>query len=235
METLNFEYRFKFEDGHEEIFQVKLDPETLEPVDALPDDLPEWTRLEFCQCKHCPFTPDTHPHCPPAARLVPLVSRFQNVLSYHEIHTEVRTPERTVSKKAPAQSGVGSLMGLVMATSGCPHTAIFKPMARFHLPFSTVAETIYRAASMYFFAQYFMQKSGKEIAWGLEGLEQIYQKVERLNRDMAARIRSAVTGDAALNAIVELDFFGKNVFFELGDQFVNLESLFRSYFAEEGT
>ncbi|MCZ6635541.1 MAG: hypothetical protein O7G87_19235, partial [bacterium] len=150
METLDFEYRFEFENGHEEIFQVKLDPETLEPVDALPDDLPEWTRLEFCQCEHCPLTPDTHPHCPAAARLVPLVSRFQDVLSYHEINTEVRTPERTVNKKAPAQSGVGSLMGLVMATSGCPHTAIFKPMARFHLPFSTAEETIYRVASMYF-------------------------------------------------------------------------------------
>jgi len=88
---------------------------------------------------------------------------------------------------------------------------------------------------MYFFAQYFMQKSGEEVVWGLEGLEHIYQKVEKLNRDMAARIRSAVTGDAALNALVKLDFFGKNVFFELEDQFINLESLFRSYFAEEDT
>ena len=36
-----------------------------------------------------------------------------------------------------------------MALSGCPVLEQLKPMARFHLPFASVEETIYRAASMY--------------------------------------------------------------------------------------
>ena len=230
METLEFEYTFEFANGYREVFQILLNSETLEPAAPLPEDLPDWARLEFRQCEHCPLKSETHAYCPPAARLVPLISRFQNVLSYSEVKIEARSPERTVTKEASAQVGVGSVMGLVMATSGCPYTAIFKPMARYHLPFATVDETIYRVASMYFFAQYFMWKSrGDMHNWGLSGLQQIYEKVEIMNRDMADRIRTAVTGDAALNAIVELDFFGKNIFFELEDQFIAFEHMFKSY------
>ena len=36
--------------------------------------------------------------------------------------------------------------GLIMATAGCPWTDRLRPMARFHLPFATEAETVYRDA-----------------------------------------------------------------------------------------
>lgn len=88
------------------------------------------------------------------------------------------TTERTVSAETSAQQGLGSLLGLIMATSGCPHTVFFKPMARFHLPFSNESETIYRAVSMYLLSQYFTTREGAPIDAGLDGLRDIYDKIQ---------------------------------------------------------
>src|SRR5690606_40128032 len=59
-----------------------------------------------------------------------------------------------------AQQALASLMGLVMASSGFPKTAVFRPMARFHLPFSSESETAYRVAAMYLVAQHFAHRDG---------------------------------------------------------------------------
>ena len=229
METLNIRYTFRFPDQPLETFEVRLDPKTLEPVNALPDDLPEWTRLEFHQCSNCPLSPETHPRCPLAARLANLVSKFEGVLSYEELRVDVITEERTVVKVTTAQQAVSSLMGLIMATSGCPHTAFFKPMARFHLPLSSTEETVYQAASMYLIAQYLVKKTGREADLEMNGLREICEKIEVLNRHMAQRVRAAITSDAAVNAIVILDCFVKDVSFEIKDQLEHIQQFFKPY------
>jgi hypothetical protein len=121
-----------------------------------------------------------------------------------------------------------------MATSGCPHTAYFKPMARYHLPMSSGPETLYRAAAMYQLAQYFIRKAGGTADFNLEGLRAIYCKVEVLNAYMAERIREVIHQDAAVNAIVVLDVFAKNAFVELDDQLGQLEPLFAPYLGDIG-
>jgi len=65
-------------------------------------------------------------------------------------------------------------MGLVIATSGCPHTLFLKPMARFHLPLASVTETIYRASAMYLTAQYFLKQDGKEVDFSLNNIRKIF-------------------------------------------------------------
>jgi hypothetical protein len=146
----------------------------------------------------------------------------------------VETQERTVSRDTVAQQAMRSLMGLLMATSGCPHTAYFKPMARYHLPMSSGQETLYRAAAMYQLAQYFISKAGGTADYTLEGLRAIYRKVEVLNAHMADRIREVIHQDAAVNAIVVLDVFAKNAFVELDDQLGQLEPLFAPYLGDVG-
>ena len=153
-------YNFRLPDGSEEGFHLRLDPETLELRGNTPEVSPEWTKLDFHQCPNCPLNVEEHPDCPLALRLVNLVQRFDGLLSHEKVEMEVVTEERTITQKTTAQRGISSLMGLVIAASGCPHTALLRPMARFHLPFASNEETVYRATSMYLLAQYFLKKEG---------------------------------------------------------------------------
>ncbi|MFT5368484.1 MAG: hypothetical protein ACI8V2_003450 [Candidatus Latescibacterota bacterium] len=229
MEVINITYTFNFPDGHQETFVVNLDPETVEVTDPLPENLPEWTRLDFHKCAHCPLDSETHPHCPLSARIAGIVDRFTQIISYEEMVVEVQTPERTVSKDTTAQQGLSALMGLVMATSGCPITALFKPMAAFHLPFANSDETTYRAASMYLLAQYYLNREVGKVDLSMRGLEDFYRSIEVLNEHMAKRVRAATERDAAINALVELDFFAKNFTFGLEDRLEELKYVFQPY------
>jgi hypothetical protein len=74
---------------------------------------------------------------------------FDRIISYDTIRLDVTTRERFISQDTTAQRGISSLLGLLIATSGCPHTRFLRPMARHHLPFASCEETLYRAASMY--------------------------------------------------------------------------------------
>ena len=150
-------------------------------------------------------------------------------MSHQEVHVQVDTPERTVSKNTTAQVGLCALLGLVMASSGCPHTVLFKPMAAFHLPLASPDETAYRAASMFLLAQYFLNKETGKADLTMRGLEAFYRSIEVLNEHMAQRIRAGIDKDAAINALVELDFFAKNFTFGMEDQLQELRHLFVPY------
>lgn len=234
MSVLAIHYTLQVPDQPPESVVVRLDADTLEPADTLSDDLPGWTRLDYHQCSHCPLSPATHPHCPLAARLAPLVDRWKETSSVTPMRMTVETQERTVIRDTVAQQAVRSLMGLLMATSGCPHTAYFKPMARYHLPVASGQETLYRAAAMYQLAQYFINKAGGTPDHHLEGLREIYHKIEVLNTHMAERIREVISQDAAVNAIVVLDVFAKNAVVELDDELGQLEPMFSPYLGDLG-
>jgi len=207
IETIVIEYRFTLADGSQEVFYFRLDTKKLELLMDTSGVLPSWTELSFHQCPHCPLSVTTHPHCPLAANLVSIVTRLDRLISYDTIHLDVITEERTFSHDATVQTGISSLMGLVIATSGCPHTAFFKPMARFHLPLASAEETIYRAASMYVLAQYFAKKAGQEAELDIQGLREIYQNIRIVNKNITERLRDASTTDSLKNAVVVLDMY----------------------------
>ena len=231
MDAIAIVYHFAFPDGRKEVFHVRLHPRTLDLLDDAPEDLPAWTALAFHQCAHCPLKPEAHPHCPVAARIAAIVAPFGNVVSHTSVDVRVETPERVVFKRTTAQQGASSLMGLVMATSGCPHTAFFKPMAAYHLPMANVDEMVYRAASMYALAQYYVQRAGGAHDPTMAGLMEIYKAIEKLNVHMARRVRAAIQQDAAVNAIVVLDFFAKNVAFMIDEKLDEFAHLFKMYTA----
>ena len=229
MDTLTIRYDFMFEDGKCEAFGVHLNAETLLPAGDPPEDLPEWTRLAFEQCPNCPLAAQMRPRCPSAVQLVELVSRFGDIVSFETVKIQVVTRERTVTQKTTAQKAISSLMGLIMATSGCPRTAYFRPMARFHLPLASEDETLYRAASMYLLAQYFRRQAGGEADLELKGLTDIYESLETLNAAMARRLLAAIQQDATVNAVVILDFLAKNWFFSIEDRLEDMRHLFAAY------
>lgn len=225
MESPNIRYRFTFSDGRREEFDLPLEPTPAEPEGPVP----AWAALDFNRCHHCTLDEGIHSHCPLALRLVQTVSRLGDVLSYDKVKVEVFSEERTVNHETTAQTGLSSMMGLVIATSGCPHAGYFRPMARFHLPFATEEETVYRAASMYLLGQYFRAREGGEVDAGFEGLHRIYQNMRDLNHDVAKRLRAASKQDGAVNAIVLLDMFSMSMQFSVDEALEELRGLFSSY------
>jgi hypothetical protein len=223
----DIQYIFRFGDGREVAFSVRLDSGDLPPV--APQAAPEWTRLGFHRCANCTLKEEEHPHCPLARSLVCTVDRLGDVLSYDEVEVEVITPERRILHNTSAQSGISAMMGLIIATSGCPHMAFFKPMARFHLPFATTAETLYRAASMYLLGQYFRRQQDLPAELELDGLVQIYGDVEIVNRAMARRLRAAATQDSTVNALVLLDLYAKTLPVAVDEALRELRPLYTAY------
>ena len=155
MSIIEIQYTFIMKDGDKEVFDLKLDGRSLvlrEPITKSP---PPWTRLEFQQCPHCQVSADRYRYCPLAINLVNIIKRFDRLMSYDQLKVEVLTAERLISRDTSAQECISSLMGLLIATSKCPYTDFFKPMARFHLPFANELETVWRATANYLMAQYF--------------------------------------------------------------------------------
>jgi len=228
-DVIDIRYGFWFGDGRKIRFRLALDSRTMLPVSSLPEDLPAWTKIEFHRCEGCPLDADEHPHCPAAARLHPIVDKLSDVVSTEKVKVAVASSQRTLVRKTSAQEGLSSLMGMVMATSGCPRTAFFRPMARFHLPFADLDETTYRAASTYMLAQYFRVTRGQQADLSTQGLHRLYDQVTEVNHNMAERLRDNESEDGVINAVVILDMFAKGLPPQFDALLDELEALFESF------
>jgi hypothetical protein len=184
-------YRFTFPDSQEQVFHLEMDRDTAELSPPRIAEPPPWTALTFNQCSGCPLNATETPHCPAALHLSGVIDGFTDLVSYDKVRVCVETEERQVIATLPAQQALASLMGLIMASSGCPRTAVFRPMARFHLPFSSESETAYRVAAMYLLAQHYSARDGAPADLELNDLERVYRGVHAVNRGMALRLRAA--------------------------------------------
>ncbi|HIJ89573.1 MAG: hypothetical protein OEV89_01800 [Desulfobulbaceae bacterium] len=230
MQPLVIEYRFRLLDTSEELFSIRLDPQTLETLpDTAAEPLPDWTALTFVQCSSCPLTETSSSHCPAAANLAPIVQRGERLMSIDMVDLQVTTAERITLQKTTAQRALCSLMGLVIAGSSCPHTAFFKPMARFHLPLASEEETIFRATATYMLSQYFVKNEGGEADFNLEKLTNLYRTMEEVNLAMAKRVRSASKTDSSVNAIVLLDMYAKALPYVIKQSLEELRYLFAPF------
>ena len=226
MNTIVIQYCFRLPDNSSEDFKLELNPLSLELTGNIPTSLPTWSKLDFHQCPHCPLDAVTHPNCPLAANIVNIVQKFDGLLSYDKIRMDVITQERRISQHTTVQKGISSMMGLVIATCGCPHASFFKAMGRFHLPLASNEETIFRATSMYLLAQYFLKAEGRHADLELEGLTKIYYNIQIVNAAIANRLRSTSMSDSSINAIIILDNFAKNLPYAIEKSLKNLRYLF---------
>lgn len=226
-------YRFTFPDAASCEFSVELRRPSLEAVSAPSGGEPAWTALAFRQCPNCPLNADDHPHCPVARNLAPIAEAFENRMSYDTVNVTVHSEARTYQKTCPLQEGVSSLMGLIMATSGCPHLDKLRPMVFTHLPFATSEQTTYRAVSMYLLAQFFRQRAGGTPDWDLKDLARTYQNIQAVNRAFAKRFAGIPEKDANRNAIVKLDSLARITAFSIAEHWwEDIESIFRPYLAD---
>jgi hypothetical protein len=229
-DTIVIEYRFHFAVGDDKVFVVHLHKPGLRLVLKPSSPLPDWTRLEHCQCANCPLRSADSPHCPAATGLAELITAFRDCLSTEPAEITVAVDAREYRKRASVQYGVSALMGLIMAASGCPIMDKLRPMVHVHLPFATIEETMFRAASMYLLAQFFRKQSGLEPDWDMSHLVEIFEDVGEVNQAFSRRLVSINPKDASLNALANLDCFAMVTSFALAkDKLKELEGLFQAY------
>lgn len=214
-ENLVFSYTFVKEDGSIKIFEIQLDPQTLDLIHEPFSDLPFWTELEFSKCPNCPLNKEQVPNCPIATNIVDMADVFKDSKSFENANVQITTSQREYSKEASLQQGVSSMLGMIMVTAGCPILSKLRPMVRFHLPFASIEETIYRAVSMYLVKQYFKSQDGKDTDWELNGLIDIYREIHDVNKAFFNRLSSLKGKDANVNALIILDNFANYINFSI--------------------
>lgn len=223
-ETFTIKYQYALDDGTLLQHAVTIDKETLLSTCDSSESPPEWTRLSYSKCDGCTLTDSEY--CPVALRLVTPLKAVKNLISHAHVKTTVVTQERTYMKEVDVQEALRSLFGLIIATSGCPAMKPFKLMARYHLPFSSLDETICRVTSAYLMRQFFRHRQGKNLPIDLHELESLYNTMKPVNEGIASRIRAAVESDGALNAIVIFNSFSQLIPFVLDEELEKLKPLF---------
>lgn len=229
--TFNITYTFTFDSDKEVTIPLNIDSETITLVDEQSNETPApWTLIDHHKCPHCPLQSVNVTQCPAAKHLTTIVDKFTDDYSHTEVSITVTNDDRQYYKKTALQTGISSITGLIMAASGCPHTEFLKPMARFHLPFSTIEETKYRVLSMYMLKQFFnyRKNSNTEVDWDMEELEEAYENMNILNSAFCDRIKSIAHKDSTINAVVLLSNFAQFVSFSLDDEEMleHIEGLF---------
>lgn len=228
-----FHYQFQFEDDYTKNYHIVLDPETLSLIPPEHRHKPQdWTHLKYKQCRNCPLNIDSHPFCPIAVNIMELVEAFKDVLSHHNCMVVCETEDRTYFKNTSIMEGLSAIFGVIMATSDCPIMNFLKPMARFHLPFSSVEETTVRTASMFLLGQYFKYKDQWHKKMNFKTLENHYAQVKLVNEGIIKRISSVSKKDADKNAIVTLHSLSLFLSMEIDYSLSSLEYIFNTPYME---
>lgn len=194
------EYLFILDDGRKLSFSVNLDRQNENP----PRGQKPWTLLGYSQCPNCPIPNAPGKYCPVAVDVEKIVDDFSSMVSCDSAEVTVKSSEREYHKECTVQAGLASLLGLVMATSGCPVLSSLTGMAHFHLPFATIDETVTRTVSFFLLNQLYRTRAGLEGRFNLDSLKDFYRQLEDINGAFIERIKTATHMDANLNAIVNL-------------------------------
>ncbi len=212
----------------QEMFEkvVEINEENFEHPAPELEELPKWSELDYKKCPNCTLNPIWHTHCPLAVRLIPLVN-MPPCNSYDEVTAEVTMEGKKISVDTSAQEVLSSLLGLVMATSGCPHTQFFKPLAWYHQPFATPEETVYRACTAYLSSYALHNDSSNKVSF--EALKKIYTNIHIINVNVASRIHNYAETDSAINAIVLLDLITQDLPIAVDEDLSELKRLFKHH------
>jgi hypothetical protein len=226
-DTTTIKYTLKSDEADFEV-ELVFRKEDFSLINLQPSNK-EWIRLEHHKCFHCPLEQKQSPLCPLASAIDSVIAKLQNFHSYDKILAQVEYKHRLTTSKTTVQGALSSLLGLVIPSSGCPHTVYFRPMSRFHLPFSDAEETIYRATTMFLLSQYFLNREQNCIPPDFTRLETIYNNIHTVNKYICLRLREISEDDSYLNAIVILDMFSMSMHSALKHGLNTLEPYFSAY------
>jgi hypothetical protein len=219
-------YRFDLPDGSAKTLEFHFDAVDFKMQMRPPSEPPFWTELDFSKCANCPLEHSTTPHCPAALQMAGVVEQLKVLVSFDTVGVTVVQAERTMHAETTAQQAMSSVLGLIMATAGCPWTDHLRPMARFHLPFASEAETVYRSICMFLLAR---EIAGSQVSKGFGELEELYRNLHVVNRDMSRRLGAATRTDPARNAMALLDSYTTLLPAEIECSFDELKPLFDAW------
>lgn len=225
-------YIFKFIDGSSSSVEVFLDPSTMDCKLPKGGAAPKWAELSYHQCTCCKLEASQHTFCPVALALATNMDKFANYTAQETAHVLVMTPQRDYSKSTTLQEGLMSLLGLFMPTTGCPTMGKLKPLVRFHLPFASLEENVFRAVSMHFIVQQYMKNKGLKSDFDLAGLENVYAEIRQVNAGISERLSHAAAMDASLTALSQLDYTASLVPLVVNETLETLGRTFHSYLEE---
>ena len=154
-----------------------------------------------------------------------MVEDSKGTLSWTRARVTVESPERTYFKECATQDGLRSLFGVVMASSNCPHLDWLRPLARFHLPFADIEETLFRSLSLQLLDDFLNAAEGG-VEQSIARLKARYHEVETVNHAFVNRIRTYCQADADKNAIAALDVSVQLFPYQLSDNFQSLRTYF---------
>ncbi|NCQ18347.1 MAG: hypothetical protein COW85_06130 [Ignavibacteria bacterium CG22_combo_CG10-13_8_21_14_all_37_15] len=229
-DILKYSYTFKLKSGLEKTFVVSVDKSSLSIIYKNNGSFPEWTKLQNFKCSHCELDPKIHEYCPLAINLVDIIQTFQEYNSFDEAEITVETENRNYSKTTSIQSGVSSMLGIRMVTSGCPVMGKLKPLIPTHLPFASLEETEMRVLSSYLLAQYVKWKRGGEADWEMTNLINIYEDIRILNHNVSKKIADLEKKDVSINSLIVLNNFADYVTFTLDEKMLDdFETQFKEF------
>ncbi|WP_028080176.1 DUF6901 family protein [Solimonas soli] len=209
-------YLFDFGDGRQASVAVDVDRAAGGAASAAAA-LPDWALLERSKCPHCPLGAEAR-HCPAAADLVPTIDSFAQIISHQEARVTVRMAEREVTANCQAQHALSSLVGLIMASSACPILGRMRGLARTHLPFASIEESMLRVVGAYMIRQWLDARETSAAIGDLSELKAHYADLEVLNKAFRQRLRSSQRQDSVLNAISSLGALSTGIGISLEDE-----------------
>jgi hypothetical protein len=198
-----------------------MESKSLQIIRSSVKDYPDWVNLEYFNCPHCPLVGTKFELCPLAMNLVDIIDEFKDLPSFQNADVTVITPNRTYHKATSLQSGVSSLLGIYMVSSGCPIMGRLKPMLYFHMPFATLEETQTRALSLYLLSQYISWKRGGIPDWEMNDLINFYEDIRTLNRNVSRKIANLETMDTSVNSLIILNNFADYVTFTIDEKMLD--------------
>ena len=113
-------YRFDLPDGSQKSLEFTFDATDFRLANAPPEAPPFWAELEFNQCANCPLSAAEHPHCPAALQMASAIEPLKALVSFDTLGVTVTQAERVIYAQTTAQQAMSSVLGLIMATAGCP-------------------------------------------------------------------------------------------------------------------
>lgn len=195
-------YRIQKPDGSQVEFDNRLDENGL--LEGLPERGPVWTRLHGTRCAGCNAR---HRTCRGALAIAPVVAAFKTMDSLEHVAVSVVMTNYTAEVICPVSKVVSSIMGLRMAASGCPKIAPFRAMALYHQPFSSLEDTVIRAAGFMLLGRWAHGTLATSDPFA--PLIDAWDSLEEVNLRIAQALQDHGSTDAALNGLVNLDMFAK--------------------------
>jgi hypothetical protein len=232
MEPVHISYLIRLGEDRTETFEFALNATSFDLIAREIPAPPDWAKLDYMQCPHCPLRPEETLYCPLALQLCDIVERFHDTRSIDEVEVEVVTQERRVIRTLAIQEAIASMLDLIWPICGCPKTAHMKVLARFHLPLASEEETVFRVTGMYLLAQYFVSHISTNARIEFDGLTRIYEDFHELNTAVARRVRGATNSDSVKNAITLVDMYSMLVPALLEDRLAEMRGFFNAYLPE---